>query len=174
MENDIGLNKEAKTTKEKYGLNERQLTFCELYLQNGNATKSYMISYETDNTNTAAVNGSNLLKKENITKMIADGKKKLLSQNRILSEEDILKFWSTTVSNPEYKINDRMKASELLAKNKGMLNDKIDITHDVEINLGFDPAALIESSTNQIIEQKNKAIKHDDYYEADYDDVNED
>lgn len=131
-----------------------------------------MIAYENDNMNTSGVNGSKLLKKENIAKCIADGKKKIHSQNRILSEEDILKFWSSTVSNPDHKINDRMKASELLAKNKGMLNDKIDITHDVEINLGFE----IESATNQIIEHKVKSIEaNEEYYtEADYEDIAED
>ena len=69
---------EAKLAKEKYGLNEKQLAFCELYIQNGNAQKSYMIAYENDNMNTSGVNGSKLLKKENITKYIAEGKKKML------------------------------------------------------------------------------------------------
>lgn len=157
---------ETKIAKEKYGINEKQLAFCELYLQNGNAQKSYMIAYENENMNTSGVNGSKLLKKENIAKYIAEGKKKIHSQNRIATEEDILKFWTSTMTNPEYKVIERVKASELLAKNKGMLNDKIDITHDVEINLGFDPTELIE---HKIIDQKHKQIEaNDEYYDAEY------
>lgn len=69
---------EARLAKEKYKLTDKQLAFCELYLENQNAQRSYMIAYKNDNANTAGVNSTKLMKKEKIASYIAEGKKKML------------------------------------------------------------------------------------------------
>ncbi|KAA0957711.1 hypothetical protein FQ085_06575 [Planococcus sp. ANT_H30] len=173
--NDDGnyVNENEVEELDENGLNARQRHFAELYMSTGEVGKSYAIAYKKENNASTSAAGSRLAKHPKIVKYTAEQAKKVFSSKRIATEEDILNFLTSTMTNPEHKIMDRIKSAELLGKNKGLFADKIDITHDIVIDLGFDPAALIESSTNQIIEQKNKVIKHDDYYEADYDELDE-
>lgn len=164
---------ETKIAKEKYGINEKQLAFCELYIELDNAQKSYMIAYENENMNTSGVNGSKLLKKDNIAKYLAERKQNMLKNNRIGNKEEVLAFWTKTMFDPNTSINARLDASKLLGKNLGLLNENVNINHahDFEINLlGMDK---VEQISSNIINQQNKLIEQEEYQEADYEEVEE-
>lgn len=104
-------------------MNERQRLFCEYYCGEckGNAGEAmkragYAPKY-------AATNADKLLKntkiKEYITKINAE-----ITKSNIATIEDIQGFWTEVLNDPKAQMKDRLKASELLAKCKGMfIND---------------------------------------------------
>lgn len=52
---------------------------------------------------------------------------KEIKDNTIAELEDIYKFWTETINNEDAKMQDRIKASELLAKSKGAFIEKREI-----------------------------------------------
>lgn len=163
------------TLARQLGLNDRQAHFAELYIQSGELGKSYAIAYEKDNQSAASVGASKMMKKEKVVKYLAERKKQIHSNKRIATEEDILIFWTATMTDPNGKTVDRIKASELLGKNKGMLTDNIKIahSHDFEINLlGMNG---IEQIGSNIINQKDPLLSYEDEtIDGEYEDINDD
>lgn len=159
---------ETKLAKEKYKLTDKQIAFCEVYLETENARTSYQIAYENDNLNTSGVNGHKLLQLEKVTKYIAERKQELLSDNRVATKEMTLKFWTTTMLNPSLSMRDRIDASKLLGKHQGLLDSTLNVNHQMDFDI-----KLIDSAQNNIIDQHTKAIeqKDDELYEADYEEV---
>ena len=124
-------------------LNEKQKAFADFYIENLNATESYMKAYECS-YDTARTNGSRLLAKANIKKYIDDimsskDESRIASQDEILqiltdiargiTEEEVVQFSQLgeelrTTRKPTIK--DRMKASELLGKRYKLFADKVE------------------------------------------------
>lgn len=102
-------------------MNERQRRFCEYYCGEcqGNASEAakragYKAKY-------AATNAGKLLKNTKVKAYIAEINAEITKSN-IATIEDIQAFWSEILNNPAVQMRDRLKASELLAKSKGMFN----------------------------------------------------
>ena len=116
-------------------VNAKQKIFCEEYAKHGNGTLAYKKAYPTTKKDdTARVNASKLLTNTNIKKYI----EKLsndIQNDRIASISEIQEFWTTTFRNIEEKTQDRLKASELLGKSKGMFLDKVE--HSVDKTISF-------------------------------------
>ena len=140
-------------------LNEKQKAFADFYIENLNATESYMKAYECS-YDTARTNGSRLLAKANIKKYIDDvmsskDESRIASQDEILqiltdiargiAEEEVVQFSQLgeelrTTRKPTIK--DRMKASELLGKRYRLFVDKVEA--DVKQQVIFEGEDLLE------------------------------
>lgn len=103
-------------------MNERQKLFCQYYVGEcqGNVTQAglkagYSKTYATHKL-------YKMLKKveiqEYIQELQADDKAK-----RISDGDDIRRFWSKIMNDDEQSVKDRIRASELLAKCKGLFKD---------------------------------------------------
>lgn len=103
-------------------LTERQKKFIDYYIQTGNATESCRL---------AGYKGNNLdrLGYENLRKLEVFIKPRIneLDLKRTASLEDIFKFWTKTMNDNDTKTNDRLKASELLAKSQGAFIEKVEV-----------------------------------------------
>lgn len=103
-------------------LTEKQKKFIDYYIQTGNATESCRL---------AGYKGNNLdrIGYENLRKLEIFIKPRIneLDLKRTASLEDIFKFWTNTMNNKEVKTNDRLKASELLAKSQGAFIEKVEV-----------------------------------------------
>lgn len=103
-------------------LNMRQRRFCELYCGEckGNASEAmkragYAPKY-------AATNADKILKNTNVRAYIEEINAEITKSN-IATIEDIQAFWTEILNNPREETKDRLRASELLAKCKGMFNN---------------------------------------------------
>ena len=103
-------------------LTERQKKFIDYYIQTGNATESCKL---------AGYKGNNLdrLGYENLRKLEIFIKPRIkeLDLKRTANLEDIFRFWTNTMNNKNIKTNDRLKASELLAKSQGAFIEKVEV-----------------------------------------------
>lgn len=101
--------------------NLRQRLFCEYYCgkAEGNvSTAAIMAGYSE---NYAYKQGYKLLEKQGVKDYIQEINQQCTSEN-IATIEEIQRFWTKTMENKTLDIRDRLKASELLAKCKGMFN----------------------------------------------------
>lgn len=104
-------------------MNERRKRFCQYYVGEckGNVTQSalksgYSESYSAHKAYTLL---ANIEIKQYIKQLQADDEAK-----RIVSGDDIRRFWSNIMNDEKRPIKDRIKASELLAKCKGLFKDE--------------------------------------------------
>ena len=119
------IKSKVKTT---VSLNDRQKEFCVQYLIDLNGTQAYIRAYGDDvDPNSAKVMASNLLTKINIKKYIND----LLdsySSNCDVTVAEIVNGLKNIIVDPTARHSDRIKCYDLLAKYKGMLIERKDIT----------------------------------------------
>lgn len=69
----------------------------------------------------AANNADKLLKNTNVKKYIAEINEKITKTN-IATVEEIQMFWTSILYDEQQETKDRLRASELLAKCKGLFN----------------------------------------------------
>lgn len=103
-------------------MNSRQKKFADLYLQSGVGSASYMTAYNVTNKQLAEVNASKLLKREDIMLYIKE-QNELLTKENIAQVEEVKTFWTDIMRDDNYKITDRLKASELLAKTYAIFSE---------------------------------------------------
>lgn len=108
----------------------KQKKFCEYYIGCGNATEAalkagYKESYARDQIH-------KLLQKVGICRYIEELNKKI-EKNKIASITEIQEFWTGILKSENYKITDRLKASELLGKSKGAFLDRLEVDGGVSI-----------------------------------------
>ncbi len=115
-------------------LTEKQKAFCDYYIQTLNATESAIKAGYSEKT--AKVIGCENLTKPNIQKYLEERNKKIESE-RIADMTEIKEFWSEVVRGKRNKMNDRLKASEYIAKTNGAFLDKVEHSGDIEITVGF-------------------------------------
>lgn len=103
-------------------LTEKQKKFIDFYLQTGNATKSCKL---------AGYNGDNLdrIGYENLRKLESYIKPRLekIDNTLLATTQEILVFWSKSMTDENFKPLERLKASELLAKALGMFVQKVEV-----------------------------------------------
>ena len=103
-------------------LTEKQKRFIDYYIQTGNATESCRLAgYRGDNLD--RIGYENLRKLESFIQPRINE----LDLKRTANLEDIFKFWTKTMNNKDIKTNDRIKASELLAKSQGAFIEKVEV-----------------------------------------------
>lgn len=105
-------------------MNEKHIAFCELYLQNFNATKAYQEVYKDASYDTAGANASALLREN---PEIKEYLKERLAELTITSNEIVLGI-TRIARNPEEKTTDRLKAYDMLAKINALYLDRMDIS----------------------------------------------
>lgn len=106
-------------------MTDQQKAFADYYLMNGNnatqAAKDAGYSAKT-----AYSQGQRLLKNVEIMEYIRAQQKKAAS-DRAADADAVRAFWSQTMTDEAERINNRLKASELLAKSYGMFTQQITI-----------------------------------------------
>lgn len=126
---------------DRAAVNERQRKFVERFMATGNATKSAIAAGYSEKT--ARVQGSQLLTNPAIQQAI---KKRTEQDPRIATREDRQRFWSEvmlgTGADGKVEMNNRLKASELLAKSQADFTPRDDSGHPLplEIRLTDDAA----------------------------------
>lgn len=121
-------------------LNDRHKRFADYYFKSGNATWSYKKAYEVDGKtvkyNSAATTASSLLKKAEIQEYIQNLRDEQVSLSAI-TEEEIVRQWITIMTDMSYSPKDRLRASEMIAKYKGMFVERIQQEVMTTIEVGF-------------------------------------
>ena len=100
---------------------DNQLKFIELYA--GNATEAARLA----GIKQPQVQGPRLLKKVAIWNAIQQRTNKTLGP-KIATREERQAFWTATMSNNTIKMQDRLKASELLGKSQADFTEKVEHT----------------------------------------------
>lgn len=111
------------------GLNARQKAFCEYYVASGNATESAVKAGYSEKY--AGQNSDKLLKNTNIQIYIEELNKKV-KDKRIADITEVKEFWTDVLRNNDAKMQDRLKASEYIAKTNGAFLDKVEVKGEVK------------------------------------------
>ena len=106
-------------------LNYRQSLFAEYYTSDpdtkGNATQSAIKAGYKETT--AYSMGQRLLKKVEVRRVIDDRTQEIRAES-VATRKKRQEFWSREMDNPENKLTDRLRASELLGKSEADFTDK--------------------------------------------------
>lgn len=110
-------------------LNARQKAFCEYYVASGNAAESAKKAGYSEKY--AGQNSDKLLKNTNIQIYIEELNKKV-KDKRIADITEVKEFWTDVLRNNDAKMQDRLKASEYIAKTNGAFLDKVEVKGEVK------------------------------------------
>lgn len=106
----------------------KQKKFADAYIRTGNVTAS---AKEAGYAH-PEVQGSRLLTNVRIQDYIKQITNKTEQEN-IMSITEIKEFWSSVVKDNKQKMQDRLKAAELLGKSAGMFLDKVQVDGCVDV-----------------------------------------
>lgn len=134
--------------KNNRGLLPRQRKFAELYAKLGNATQAYIQAGYKGRGHSAEANAEEILRNTDVAAYLAEVNARL-SSSRIASAQEIQEFWTAcargelteTVATQAGledlppRLKDRLKASELLGKAKGLFLERVDVTGDMVIRV---------------------------------------
>lgn len=126
-------------------LTPKQEKFCLEYLKDGKASRAYKEAYNvtTTNDNTINVQANKILNNPNVALRI-DELRKETSSKEIDYIKKLKDFWCSildnTITYDEPKLNDRLKASELLAKSEGIFSETRKNELSGELSLSFKTA----------------------------------
>lgn len=134
-------------------LTQKQRKFCDLYIETGNATQSYIdAGYKATSNNVAYANAKQLLEKHSVKNFLHE-RTKQLDEEAIASQNEILKFLTSVVrgeiteqipvtmkdtwemADKEPSIKDRVKAAEQIGKRYAMWTDKQQIDGTVPVTI---------------------------------------
>lgn len=113
-------------------MNQRQRAFCEAYLVNGNATEAAKLAGYS--ARTARSIGQRLLTFDDIRDYLEQRNEEINAENTATIEE-VRRFWTETMRNPDAKQTDRLKASELLAKTLGAFVARMEVDGAVPVDI---------------------------------------
>jgi phage terminase small subunit len=130
-------------------LTEKQKRFADYYIETGNATESYKRVYKSTNDNTAAKEAHKLLRNPKITPYI-EQRNKQIENDRIVSMEEVKRFWSDTIRDGEADLKHRLKASEYIAKTNAAFIEKQQITGEMTQTIQTDLSKLSVEELKQI------------------------
>lgn len=125
-------------------LNERQQRFVEFYLADPNGTHAARRAGYRGSDVTLATTAHGLLRNHKVAEAIAK-QRKPDSDKRLAEAEEIRQFWCAMMRDKQVEPKDRLKASELLGKTRGMFIEKksIDGKLDVIVRRGNDAAGAL-------------------------------
>lgn len=123
-------------------LTPKQQAFVEAFA--GNATEAARVAgYEGDDA-TLNVTGSRLLRNAKVRAAI-EARRAPAAEARIASREDRQAFWTKVMRDVDEKMQDRLKASELLGKSEADFTEKHQHEGGLSINV-IDPYAKPEGT----------------------------
>lgn len=134
-------------------MTEKQKTFCDYYLETGNATEAYKRAYPScKKDGTARTNSSKLLTNANISQYI-DKRLKEIESERIAKPEEVLQYLTSVLRGEEKDqfgldatLQDRTKAAELLGKRYRLFVDKV----ETDVNATVNSTQKLDSILNQL------------------------
>ena len=112
-------------------LNARQKSFCEFYVASGNATESAIKAGYKEKT--SRVTASKMLTKANIKKYRKESQEKTKT-SRIMTAIERREFLTEVIKNGNEKIQDRLKALDILNKMDGEYIEKMQLSGQVNTN----------------------------------------
>lgn len=104
-------------------LTVKQKAFCDYYLMSGNATQS-AIKAGYSEASAYQIGHENLNKVE--IKKYLQSKNKELDKELIADMNEVQAFWAETMRNEEYKIDERLRASDLIARSNGAYLERVE------------------------------------------------
>lgn len=111
-------------------LNARQKAFCEYYVASGNATESAKKAGYSERT--ARSIGQRMLTNVDIQNYIKQLNIKL-ENNRIADMTEVKEFWTGILRDSEQRMQDRIKASEYIAKTNGAFLEKLEVKGNIPV-----------------------------------------
>lgn len=118
-------------------LTKKQRSFCEKYVEYGNATKAYLEAYGCEYS-TANTQGFRMLKKQEILEYITALQKEAYAVACISAERVALKLSEIAFAAKDdeyYNISSQLKALDLLQKQLGLQHQKIEADVNTDINI---------------------------------------
>ena len=112
-------------------LNARQKSFCEYYVASGNATESAIKAGYSEKT--ARSIGQRLLTNVDIKKYIKELQEKA-KESRILTAREKREWLSEVIKNGNEKLQDRLKALDILNKMDGEYIEKMQLSGQLNTN----------------------------------------
>lgn len=112
-------------------LNVRQKAFCEYYVASGNATQSAIKAGYSEKYSKNRIH--ELLKKVGICGYIEELNEKAQS-SRIMTAIERKEFLTSVIKNGDEKIQDRLKALDILNKMDGEYIEKVQLSGQVKTN----------------------------------------
>lgn len=112
-------------------LNARQKSFCEFYVASGNATESAIKAGYSEKT--ARSIGQRLLTNVDIKKHIKELQEKAKT-SRIMTAIERREFLTEVIKNGNEKVQDRLKALDILNKMDGEYIEKMQLSGQVNTN----------------------------------------
>ena len=116
-------------------LNARQKSFCEFYVASGNATESAIKARYSEKT--ARSIGQRLLTNVDIKKYIKELQEKA-KESRILTAREKREWLSEVIKNGNEKLQDRLKALDILNKMDGDYVEKVQLSGEVKPSNPFE------------------------------------
>ena len=116
-------------------LNARQKSFCEFYVASGNATESAIKAGYKERT--ARSIGQRLLTNVDIKKYIKELQEKA-KESRILTAREKREWLSEVIKNGNEKLQDRLKALDILNKMDGDYVEKVQLSGEVKTSNPFE------------------------------------
>ena len=116
-------------------LNARQKSFCEFYVASGNATESAIKAGYSEKT--ARSIGQRLLTNVDIKKYIKELQEKA-KESRILTAREKREWLSEVIKNGNEKLQDRLKALDILNKMDGDYVEKVQLSGEVKTSNPFE------------------------------------
>lgn len=117
----------GKEMKNRMQLPPKRKAFADYYMQTGNASESYkMAGYCIKNNNVAGVEGNRLLNNPKVQAYIQE-KSKPISEKRIADMRQVQEFWTDVIMDEDENMQNRLKASELIAKVQGAFLNRVDL-----------------------------------------------
>lgn len=129
-------------------LTEKQKRFADYYIETGNATEAYHRAYG-GKRESADASGTRLLGNVRIKEYIKQ-RNKQLENDRIVSMEEVKRFWSDTIRDEDINLKHRLKASEYIAKTNAAFIEKQQITGEMTQNINTDLSKLSVEELKQI------------------------
>lgn len=128
----------------RMALTVKQVAFCEEYVANGySATKAYQTAYPDAGEGTAKVNSCKLLKRDDIKNYIKQLQKERFEALNISAEriaEKLAEIAFAPKNDQDYTATSQLKALDLLQKQMGLQNQKMEINGEqkIVISIGED------------------------------------
>lgn len=123
--------------KDSEGLTAKERKFCEEYIKDYNATQAYMKAYNTNNYNTANSKAWTITKRPGVKAYLDRLEKERCDEMRINAEHILTELANLAFYDTDINKRDKMKAIELLQKQLGLQQQKIqaDVSTDININI---------------------------------------
>jgi phage terminase small subunit len=115
-------------------LSEQQKKFADFFIESGNATEAYRRAGYKSKGSAAEANASRLIRNDKVQEYIQE-RNKQLENDRIISMEEVKKFWSETIWNEEADLKHRLKASEYIAKTNAAFIEKQEVKSDIDATI---------------------------------------